>query len=116
MPQIPGFGNLAVQNPTTHILDVVHFPMVGMWAPQNPRAIRTWRSLSCHLYCRSTSLWTPNHHLLEADPQTVLQGHCDCKPITVRTAADEQTRKRCGKIIVGQFGPGGPSPAIRIAT
>ena len=57
------------------------------------RAIRTWRSLSCHLYCRSTSRWTPNHHLLEADPQTVLQGHCDCKPITVRTAEMSRQEK-----------------------
>ena len=59
----------------------------------HPRAIRTWRSLSCHLYCRSTSRWTPNHHLLEADPQTVLQGHCDCKPITVRTAEMSRPEK-----------------------
>ena len=39
------------------------------------------------------SRWTPNHHLLEADPQTVLQGHCDCKPITVRTAEMSRQEK-----------------------
>ena len=48
MPQIPGFGNLAMQNPTTHILDVVHFPMVGMWAPQNPSS-----------GTESTKIWPP---------------------------------------------------------
>ena len=37
---------------------------------------------------------TPNHVLLEADPPTVLQGHCSCKPITSRTAADEQRGER----------------------
>ena len=34
--QIPGFSNIRVQNPTFRIPDAIHFPILRMWAPQNP--------------------------------------------------------------------------------